>query len=191
VAGVVPERNAPLFWRNLCRSASPRASSGEGEMRLPSALKAKSNRRSRPGARKLRREIMGELRSRFTGQQLAHAIGEGAPFFLDQTARRCRHRVRLLLVKLRGPAFENDLLLVGAAQRQPPQPDARQDDGEEKYPDTPFHEARRRLSTLSPAEQQSAHRGLWTRREGRAVPHAAHRAAATEINQRVFWYLSA
>src|SRR5947207_9883423 len=134
---------------------------------------------------------MRELRSRFTRQQLAHAIGKGAPLFLDQAARRGRDGVRLFLVKLRGPAFENDLLLVRTAQGQPPETDARQDDGQEKYPDAPFHETRRRLSMLSPAEQQSAYRGLWTRREGRAVPHAAHRAAATEINQRVFWYLSA
>jgi hypothetical protein len=50
------------------------------------------------------------------------------------------------LVKLGGTAFENDLLFVRAPEGQPAETDARQDDGEEEYPDAPFHETRRRLS---------------------------------------------
>ena len=66
--------------------------------------------------------------------------------FIDQTAGRARDRIRLLLVKLSGATFENDLLLVRTAEREPAETNARQDDGDEKNPDAPFHETRRRLS---------------------------------------------
>ena len=87
---------------------------------------------------------------------MTHSLGKPAPFFLDQAPRFTRNGIRFLPVKLGGAAFENDLLLVRAAQSEPAQTDARQDDGEEKYPDASFHEARRKLATFSFAEQQSA-----------------------------------
>jgi hypothetical protein len=54
------------------------------------------------------------------------------------------------LIKLGGASFENDLLLVCAPQRHPTESDARQDDGDEKYPDAPFHEMPRTLSGSGP-----------------------------------------
>ena len=117
----------------------------------------KSDRRTRPGGRQLRGEITGELWSRCRREQLAHALGKRASLFVDQASRRGRDGIGLLLIKLGGPAFQDDLLLVRAPQGQPAEPDARQDDGEEKYPDASFHEAeKRRLSCSGPLNSRLA-----------------------------------
>ena len=153
-------------------------------MRLPSTSRANPIAVPRPGPREFRREILRELRRRLTREQLAHALRERAPLLIDQPARFARDGIRFLLVKLRGASFEDDLLLLRAPQRQPAEPDARQHNGEQENPDAPFHEARRRLSILSPAEQQSAspHPVDSTSGRSRDLPHAVHRAAATAIS---------
>jgi hypothetical protein len=124
---------------------APRFLSGRGN-KIAISVQSEPYCCPRPDTRELRREIPRQFGSRFAGQHLPHALGKRAPLFLDQASRRARNGIRLLLVKLRGAPLENDLLLVRAPQRQPTQADARQEDGEKKYPDASFHEARRRLS---------------------------------------------
>src|ERR1043165_4993116 len=89
---------------------------------------------------------MRKLGRLFAREQLPDTLGKRAPFFVDQTTRRTRDGIRFRLIKLRGASFENDLLLVRAAQREPPQANTRDDDGDKKDPDASFHQASRRLS---------------------------------------------
>ena len=168
---LLPFRVASRF---LCR--------GRDEVAL--WVQSKSNCRTCRGARELRGEIAPDVGSPPVRQQLAHSFRKRAPLVLDDVPRRARNGICLLLVELRGPTFENDLLLVRAPQSQPSKPDARQHNGQEKYPDASFHEARRRVACCR------AHG-----RNGAATPRIdlrgrpARRPSARP--HRLFWYLSA
>ena len=63
-------------------------------------------------------------------KDLVYRIGEFAPLLVDHRARRGGERLSLALIELSGAAFEDDLLLLGTAQRQPPEHSARDEHGE-------------------------------------------------------------
>ena len=128
---VVQEKLSPL--------RGPRRALRLERAKLPILPERKTDRLARPFLREFGGEVVRHDLRILPAEQPLHGVIESAALVINQRPRRARRLVRLRLVKLRRPLLEDDLLLLHAAQRQPPEHRARQQDGEEENPDAFFH----------------------------------------------------
>src|SRR4051794_39817684 len=116
------------------------------------------------------------------GHQLANDVCESAPLFIKERACSRRDAFCFLLVEFRGAPFENDLLLVGTAQGEPAEDDARKEDSDEENRDALLH-VRKNLESRARNTRRTSGEVDFKPLKAAPVIGGAYRASAGDVSQ--------